>query len=456
MQSVFRITSFVLLIYLAVLYGIGVKYLQVSCDAGYYLSIARDIAHGKVLFVDIYNTYAPFLFYYFSVFFKLFPSISYEGLLCAQILIEVTGGLAFYFIARKLVNEKWVAVTGALLFLIAMFHNEGYHIMLEPLVVTFTLWALVVMFYYNSTTSRILTGVLIGCAFLSKQYGMLGLGAGLVYILLQEKSIADKLRNSAALIIGFTTIIGVYFFYKIVGQGMGSAAFLSQFFPANPSRYQVSSENKFMDFVLYLLKPHVLIYFMPALFVLVFRFRELFRNKILITLYAALILFTGPLFLIQFVHYKMLFIPFAMLLFTYVLHEAYQGIWPVKAMAAVWMLLLLAMPARAFYSFIGTKEKDRQYETAKALKQIIGHGTHVALYSGEEQYFLAALQSCDLKKYSYGFITYMADDKIYEKADYVVFDTLHIPDTARLRTVYRMQPDTVLGTGVIVMKREIP
>ncbi len=258
------------------------------------------------------------------------------------------------------------------------------------------------------------------------------------------------------MLLAFAGVIAGYFYYKMVWQGMGSTAFLAQFFPSNASRYHVSNENKFLDFFLYLMKPHVLIYMLPVLAVVLFRWRLVWKHSVLMVVLVSMALFTGPLFLIQFVHYKMLFIPFALLLFTYLLQEAYDGAVWTKATAWIWMLLLLSMPARAFYSFIGTGEKARQYETAAQLKTIIRPEAPVAVYSGEEQYFLAGLHSCDLKKYSYGFITYMPDDKIYEKADYVVFDTLHIPDTARLRTVYHQYPDTVLSTGVIVLKRQMP
>lgn len=81
-------------------------------------------------------------------------------------------------------------------------------------------------------------------------------------------------------------------------------------------------------------------------------------------------------------------------------------------------------------------EKEAQYKLAAKLNEIIPDTAKVALYSNEEQYYLANLKSCDLKKYSYAFITYLSDDKIYEKADYVIFDRIHIPDTNRLREVY--------------------
>ena len=113
------------------------------------------------------------------------------------------------------------------------------------------------------------------------------------------------------------------------------------------------------------------------------------------------------------------------------------------------------MPVRAFSAFYQGKEKEKQYQLAIALKQFIPPGSRVALYSNEEQYFLANLSSCDLKKYSYSFITYLPDDKIYASADYVIFDKIHVPDTARMRLVYNINYAAEIKPGIYIFKKNV-
>ncbi len=60
-----------LFIYLFICYYLGITRFQLSSDAGYYLSIARDMANGLILYKDIHCGYSPFAIIYFSFFFKL-------------------------------------------------------------------------------------------------------------------------------------------------------------------------------------------------------------------------------------------------------------------------------------------------------------------------------------------------------------------------------------------------
>ena len=98
-----------------------------------------DPAASICLYKDVNSAYTPLVMYYFGLFFKYRISIDYEYLVIGQVVIELISACAFYLISLKLLNIRKLSVLCSLIFLNLIYYNEGYHIMLEPLVIFFTL-----------------------------------------------------------------------------------------------------------------------------------------------------------------------------------------------------------------------------------------------------------------------------------------------------------------------------
>lgn len=219
------------------------------------------------------------------------------------------------------------------------------------MVLVFMLWALVVLVYYPTRIGYLISGALVGMAFLSKQYAIIGTVVIGSYILLNEKEWKFKILYSFFAACAFLGIIGIYFGYKIyIGKGIGSAAFFTQFFPSNIGHYDMN-QNNFSNFISFVFSMQMLVYLAPLALVLILENAKLLENKILITIIIAHILFLAPLHVFQFIHYKILFLPYCFLLFAFLLSKV-QKIKSISFVLSMGMILIyLLMPIRGFSAF---------------------------------------------------------------------------------------------------------
>ena len=388
--------------------------------------------------------------YYFGLFFKYRISIDYEYLVIGQVVIELISACAFYLISLKLLNIRKLSVLCSLIFLNLIYYNEGYHIMLEPLVIFFTLWGFVAIFYCPNVFGYAAGGVLLGLAFLSKQYALLGFVPFCIFAILSINRVKQKVYCIVVFFAFLFFSICAFLLYEKLFFKIDFQELLCQIFPKTGKQYAIF-ENKLPKLFSYLCRFSISIYLIPIVSVFIFRFNYIFKNQLLTTIIAAHIVFLVPLYIIQFTHYNMLFLPYSILLLGYLIKEFNQN-YILSAIFGILAIIYMVLPIRTYVSFVTQQERLEQYKLARALKAIIPPSAKVALNSNEEQYYLSNLKPCDLKNSSYAFISFLTDDLIYLKADFVIFDFNHIPDTLRLKNVYHFAYYKSINSKVLIYK----
>uniref|UniRef100_UPI003D7F1BB5 ArnT family glycosyltransferase n=1 Tax=Pedobacter sp. TaxID=1411316 RepID=UPI003D7F1BB5 len=146
----------------------------VGTDAGFYLSVARELYQGKVYFIEIASSYNPLSIAYIGLPFlfsdqpdpRFFLAMNVVILVgCACLLRQI-----FEHISPKNASNGFLAI----LFFCSSLYLSGIDITLEPLSLFFQLLALWAYLRFKSNRSLaylFLTGFCLSLAFLAKQYG---------------------------------------------------------------------------------------------------------------------------------------------------------------------------------------------------------------------------------------------------------------------------------------------
>ncbi|XPV76327.1 MAG: glycosyltransferase family 39 protein [Desulfovibrio sp.] len=206
------------MITLAVLYIIAnVSSIPVSPTAGYFLSVARDMAAGKELFTALQIDYTPLSFYLFEGWIKI-SGANYTRFLLLQFLFHFGNMILVYLCARTFTAQKSICwLFGGLYFLLTM-TLDGLKFTLEPFMM---FWVLGAYFYYIRSTRTIAQscwiGILIGTAILFKQHAVLFLPAFMFMFMIDTKrfSVQTLTRICAT---GLTATIPLLLFILLSGQ----------------------------------------------------------------------------------------------------------------------------------------------------------------------------------------------------------------------------------------------
>jgi hypothetical protein len=202
--------TFLLLFLLVSIIFYFLSNIWIGADASIYLSYARDIADGKVLYRDIPCTYTPLVIYINSFLFNMF-NFQYLYYILFQYLIIFLSSFILFKLSLHFKNDLNNSILTCLLYLLSVFSSDGIDFILEPYLLLFCILAVYLLYKQNYLWS----GILIGLCFLSKQYGLVYFPILLILIYLDRAlSLKIFIQFTSGFIIPqllFLLILNLYF-----------------------------------------------------------------------------------------------------------------------------------------------------------------------------------------------------------------------------------------------------
>src|SRR5688500_18525587 len=199
----------------------SVHYAWISADAPYYISVGRDISDGKVLFKDVIDHYTPFVSVLYSYIYALYDQPPFTAFMVFHLLVIVLSGSVFFFLLRAIKLDTINASILAIAFCLAVFSSDGNYIILESYSLFFVLAAL---FSFIKDKNYFLAGILLGCSFLCKQYGVLNFVPFFFGILFRSEPMALRFKKSVMLGLGgllvFISFVAYYAFKGVDPVGL--------------------------------------------------------------------------------------------------------------------------------------------------------------------------------------------------------------------------------------------
>ncbi|MBO4371116.1 MAG: hypothetical protein J5808_07155 [Paludibacteraceae bacterium] len=198
--------SAALLLVLAIIGRIvlGFKYLSVFCDAGYYLSAARQMSEGARLYTDIKFGYPPVYLAFLSAVVPFAPHHYALWSALHLILLSATAFLVFK-ISRHFTGNSRISAFAAWLYAMTSLIAEGEQVLLETpscLLGMLALWLL--LQYQRKPVLVLLSGVAAALAMTIKQFGAGFVLLCLLVILLQ--AIQTRQWRQQARILGYFAV----------------------------------------------------------------------------------------------------------------------------------------------------------------------------------------------------------------------------------------------------------
>jgi hypothetical protein len=203
-----------------------VSWAPLNPDAGYYLSVARDVARGIRLYDQLKVPYTPIGLSILSFTEYIFPG-DYSRALATVLLFELLSAAGIFLILRRLLVPAGLSLLASAASGFSILNSQGVFIELEPFCLFFSLAAL-----YSVLAPRppiLVSGGFAALALLSKQYGLGAIAAPLTAIFLSEFYWTVKLKRIALFFIGWLLPILLVSSYFFVSYGMSLRELISNF-----------------------------------------------------------------------------------------------------------------------------------------------------------------------------------------------------------------------------------
>lgn len=293
--TVLKIWGSVLLLLLAA----GIFLLPVTGDAPFYVSMARDIAHGLVPYRDIRLNYTPLVMYFNSIGWLLWERPPFAFFVFLQYAVIVASGFALYGIARKKELSPDRALLLSLFFLITTLSSDGSAINLEVYGILLTLLA----FRQWMGARYFWTGLLLGLSFFCKQYGILNFVPFALLVFFE----AGRLRNLTVFALGGLCALALFAIYFIGIAHVEPMALIEQLTGQGYGQMGIAQQKSVLTFasggkIFWLM-------FLPLVLV-----RPNLKDKIQLSLAVGIVLALLPTVVQQFPHYFLNAFPYLALL----------------------------------------------------------------------------------------------------------------------------------------------
>jgi len=312
LQSIFYLS----ILYLVVHIIIGSLLSITSGDAGgYFLNIARDITNGTILYRDLPCVYTPLGIYIWTIPFYIFgekPDYLYFLIITYPFLFG--SAILLYKVLIKYGISRGISKLIPLFYILVMLNYQANETFLEQFVV---FWGFLSIYLLLRTTllSIFLSGISVFLAFYSKQYGIVYIIFGIIYLIASPL----QFKKMALYFLGFSIpILLLLIYYEFIISDFSFYQFLENILPIGNQKYYskiTGVGNSFQGFV------NTIVPFVlkngPAYFyaiILFFSFR-LKNNKIVFAALFLSLLSFAVLSIAYYLHYFMLIIP-AILLFS--------------------------------------------------------------------------------------------------------------------------------------------
>lgn len=355
----------------------SIKYAWVSADAPYYLSVARDISEGKILFKEIVSQYTPFVMVLFSYVFLLTKHPSYVIFLVVHLFVIVLNSAVLFYLLQYIKLNKVKAAILSVAFCLAILSCDGNYIILESYCIFFVLLA---FFTLVKDKGYLLAGILLGCSFLCKQYGVLNFIPFFCFILLKDEPFAVRIKKGALLGLGGILVFVAFLTYYALFYGVDSIGLLKQISGAGYSQYSSERERSFVST---LIGAKVFILFVSILVLSIIRNRKMTLELkfCLIGIFICLL----PIYLQGFQHYYLnafpyLFLGIGLILVVAEKQQIEKIYLSMLVGAAIISASLLTVRVLRY-----SDQKFRQMEIASSIAKFVPIGSS-AFISGDLRY----------------------------------------------------------------------
>lgn len=147
----------------------------VNVDAGFFISISRDVLGGATPTLDVSSSYTPGIYYTTALLMKLFDS-QYSTILLMAYLVQIGNSILLFFILSHFIQGRAVRFYACLSYYYSHMLLGGLYFVLEPFEVFFILLAVLLNLSTVRTLCKLpLVGLCLGCSIMYKQYSVLAL-----------------------------------------------------------------------------------------------------------------------------------------------------------------------------------------------------------------------------------------------------------------------------------------
>lgn len=371
------ILSFVLFFILTI---IGFFYAVIGMDAGYYLSISRDLSQGVKIYKELYTEYPPIAMYFLSLPYFVSANPVYELFyLIYYLFILMSAFILFKTLIMESISKK-MAFVAALIFIIIMLLQGGIYINLEPFCVFFMLLAYYFFKKKINLLNSICCGIFLSFAFLSKQYGILLMFPFLLFILLDNSPFIKRIKRIVFVLLGFIIPIFMLSLKYYILDGCTLFEAFTFFIPKGlltPRAGKITGYNySIFGLGLTLIKMYLGLYLIPVIVIL----RQLVINKgrkILSLELSMIIIMHIPLLFAYNWHYFQLITPWILLLSFQYLTEQDFNFSLKKAFLLIVSILLMIHVSFIAFSYLRNRQRSEQYYISSQISKIVPKNSNV-------------------------------------------------------------------------------
>ena len=303
--------------------------IPVNVDAGYYLSISREVAGGATPTVDVITSYTPGVYYLFALWMKL-AGTDFESSLLLVFFVHLLNCLLLYHLLGFFLKNAFFRTVLVISYFFSVYFLEGYSIALEPFQILFALSAYLAYLYWRSgTAGYVAAGFLFGCSVMCKQYSVILFAGFLVSVYLDSRGRDPWTVIIKRMLISVISAVCPYLIFIAttdarILDSLHDIAFLRRnpVFYMSQGRWDAAARVR--DIVWKSLEVHWL--FIPVLIYIISRsFRKDFicpKTSIIPLMLASL----TPLLVRQFSHYFQFIAPWSFIILAVTLNDAYAGL----------------------------------------------------------------------------------------------------------------------------------
>lgn len=399
-----KLSNFTWILVLVALIFFSIFYAYISTDAPYYLSIARDISNGAVLYKDIYSSYTPVMMYLNAIVYKAFSAPAYQYYLVFQYLIIACSSLLLFGISRKFGKPKILSLFISLFFFLTTLTSDGTYIILEVYVIVFVFLSFLLLQHEK----YFLAGFVLAFSFFAKQYGLLNFSPFYLILFLDLRGIQRKLL---VFTVGAIVPLVFFMFYFIGMKGVPFNDLLGQLTRDGMNTNMLEVEFNTVSFIAG--AKILLLTLIPLLFLKI----SPFKNKMDVILILGALVNLIPLYIQNFGHYFILVFPYIFILMSKNLKTNER-----KFILSTNIVLLL-ISGLLFVRVIKYKNVyNQQLLVAKQKAEEYPKGSDVYLYKGYRYlYILNDYKNPVLEEVGYRYEFY-PDEKFRAKYDVLTKD----------------------------------
>jgi hypothetical protein len=192
----------------------------ITADAPVYLSYARDISEGHILYKNLICSYTPLVIYINSFFFSLFE-FNYQYFIVFQYFIIFLSSFFLFRLAINLGKNLNDSIFITLLFLLTVFCCDGTAFILEPYLLLFSFCSILCIY----KEKYFLSGIFIALSFLSKQYGLIYFPVFLILLYYEKKLNIKSFINYS---LGFFIPQIIFLLFIVSYTGVSAESLISQ------------------------------------------------------------------------------------------------------------------------------------------------------------------------------------------------------------------------------------